>query len=60
MMKNNSYHIYLSSSERSYLLNSLIDLKNHLTAEGRYTDAVDEVIVKITQMEKKKLPVRYI
>lgn len=46
-MKGEKYHIYLSTRERNEIVASLINLKNKLIEQGRYTDAVDE---KINQM----------
>ena len=59
-MKQKDYHIYLTEQERSQVIQSLIDLKNNLTAQGRYTDAVDDVLIKITKARKKRIAVRYI
>lgn len=41
-------YLYLSNDELSILLHSLIKLKNSLIQEGRYTDCVDELILKVT------------
>ena len=54
-MKQKDYHIYLTEQERSQVIQSLIDLKNNLTAQGRYTDAVDDVLIKITKARKKRI-----
>lgn len=59
-MKQKDYHIYLTEQERSQVIQSLIDLKNNLTEQGRYTDAVDDVLIKITKARKKRIAVRYI
>ena len=48
-MKEKDYHIYLTEQERSQVIQSLIDLKNGLMAQGRYTDAVDDVLIKISK-----------
>lgn len=56
-MKNTKYHIYLNSEERRLLINSLINLKNRLIAEGKYTDLVDEVLVKVANAKIKKIKV---
>ena len=45
-MKNTKYHVYINSEERRLLISSLNDLRNRLIAEGRYTDLVDEVLIK--------------
>ena len=59
-MKVQKYHIYLTEQERSEVIKSLIDLKNALIRQGKYTDAVDDVLVKLTGVKRKKLKVVYI
>lgn len=59
-MKQKDYHIYLDEQERSQVIQSLVDLKNTLTAQGKYTDAVDDVLIKITKARKKRIVVQYI
>lgn len=53
-MRKTKYHIYLNSEERRLLINSLNDLRNQLIAEGRYTDLVDEVLIKTANAKIKK------
>lgn len=38
-----------SYDEIRIIVMALVELKNQLIAEGRYTDAVDELIVKMTE-----------
>ncbi len=59
-MKDPKYHIYLTNEERSEVLKSLIDLKNEMIAQGRYTDVLDEIIVKLYKARKKNIKVIYI
>ena len=59
-MKQKDFHIYLTEQERTQVVGALIELKNSLIAQGRYTDAVDEVLIKITKARKKHIAVRYI
>ena len=59
-MKNDKFHIYLDDDEYRQVLQALIDLKNNLIAQGRYTDAVDDVLIKFTKARKKKMTVQYI
>ncbi len=59
-MKQMNYHIYLTEQERSQVIQTLIELKNNLTAQGRYTDAVDDVLVKLSKARKKHIAVHYI
>ena len=56
-MRRTKYHIYLNSEERRLLINSLINLKNRLIAKGKYTDLVDEVLVKVANAKIKKIKV---
>ena len=56
-MKNTKYHIYLNSEERCLLISSLNDLRNRLIAEGKYTDRVDEVMIKTANAKIKKINV---
>ena len=56
-MRRTKYHIYLISEERRLLINSLINLKNRLITEGKYTDLVDEVLVKVANAKIKKIKV---
>ena len=46
-MKGEKYHIYLSTKERNEIVAFLINLKNKLIEQGRYTDAVDDVLCKV-------------
>lgn len=59
-MKEKYYHINLTEKERSGIIHSLISKKNALIAQGRYTDAVDDVICKLMKAKKKTFRVQYI
>ena len=52
-MKDRQFHIYLDDEEYGQVLQALIALKNNLIAQGRYTDAVDDVLIKFTKIRKK-------
>ena len=56
-MRETKYHAYLDSEERTILLHSLVKLKNQLIQQGRYTDCVDELIVKVINAPVKKLKI---
>ena len=58
-MKDDKFHIYLDDNEYRQVIQSLITLKNNLIAQGRYTDAVDDVLIKFTKAKKKRLTVKY-
>lgn len=58
-MKDPTYHLYLDNQERKLLLHSLVELKNQLIQQGRYTDPVDELIYKVLNARTKKLKIKY-
>ncbi len=53
-MKQKRY-LYLSDIESSVILQSLIRLKNSLTRQGRYTDCVDDLILKMLDAPTKRV-----
>lgn len=61
MMKHPKYQVFLNDSEYSALLCSLIELKNSLIEQGRYTDVIDEILIKLSKSKrKKKTTIRYV
>ena len=46
-MRKQKYYLYLTVEERLYISNALLSYHNKRIAQGRYTDAVDEVMIKI-------------
>ena len=42
--------VNLTNEEKRLLLHSLVELKNDLIRQGRYTDCVDELIYKIASI----------
>ena len=54
-MREKKSHLYMKDEEKRLLLYSLIELKNELIRQGRYTDCIDELIFKITNAQKKKV-----
>lgn len=46
---------YLSDDEYRLVIQALISLKNRLLIEGRYTDGVDVLIIKLSKAKKKKI-----
>ena len=58
-MREKKNHLYVDSEERTLLLHSLVELKNQLIQQGRYTDCVDELIFKVVSspvIKCKKTP----
>lgn len=58
-MREITYHLYLDETEYSRVIESLISLKNSLIRQGRYTDAVDDVLCKFVKARKKKIKIEY-
>ena len=56
-MREKTTHLYVDSREKSLLLHSLVELKNQLIQQGRYTDCVDELILKVIYAPIKKMRV---
>ncbi len=54
-MRTPKYHLYLTDKEYSLVMQALVSLKNKLIREGRYTDAVDELIIKLSKAKWKKV-----
>ena len=45
--------------ERGIIINALNDKRNTLLKDGRYTDAVDEVLLKVINAKQKRFKIRY-
>lgn len=52
-MLKKKYYLYLSESEHSILLKSLIELKNKLIQQNRFTDIVDDLLKKVITAPRK-------
>ena len=46
------YHLCLSKDEYDLIIPCLMDLKNSLIKQGRYTDAVDDILIKMLRRKK--------
>ena len=57
-MRSSKYHLYLTDSEYSSIVNALINLKNTLISQGKYTDGVDDVLIKFVSAKKKRIKVK--
>ena len=49
--------MYMTDNEQSILIAALIDMKNNLHAQGRYTDCIDEIPLKIIEPKKRKVKI---
>ena len=56
MMKQ-KYYLVLNDQEHRLIIESLNQLRNKLIVDGKYTDAVDEVLLKIIVAKQKKFEV---
>ena len=53
------YYIVFDEYERGIIINALNDKRNALIKEERYTDAVDEVLLKVINAKRKRFKIRY-
>ena len=56
-MKEERYHIALDDYEHGVVIRALNDTKTELMSEGKSTDAVDDLIIKVGYAPKKKFNV---
>lgn len=59
-MRDKTHHIYWDSHERKLLIHSLVELKNQLIQQGRYTDCIDELIFKVINAPFKRMKIEYV
>lgn len=58
-MCDKKYYIALDDFERQVVVNCLNEMRNNLIANSKYTDAVDEVLLKFIDAKQKKFKVIY-
>lgn len=58
-MRNTKYYVALDGDERRIVIDSLNRMRNKLIAAGRYTDAVDDILLKVANAPIKKFKVKY-
>lgn len=56
-MREKKYYIALDGYERGIIVNALNEMRNSTLQQGRYTDAVDEVLLKVINAKTKKFKV---
>ena len=59
-MKSQHYYFYLTESERFQVIQSLIKLRNTLIEQGKYTDAVDDILYRISTARKMRVKIKYV
>lgn len=57
-MREKKYHLYLEESELRLLIYCLNEFRNRLIVEGRYTDCVDELLIKAANAKRVKLKLK--
>ena len=57
-MRNQKHYIAIDESERRIILNALNALRNKLLAQDRYTDAVDDDLIKVVNAPIKKFTIK--
>ena len=56
-MKEKKYYITLDDFERRVVVNCINEMRNSLIEDGKCTDALDEILLKIIRSKQKKLKV---
>ena len=54
-----TFYLALDDVERSMIVRSLNSLRNILISQGKYTDGVDDVLLKVIGAKKKKYKIIY-
>ena len=58
-MRDRKYYIAVDDYEKRVIINCLNEMRNALIANGKYTDAVDELLIKFSKVKQKKFKVIY-
>ena len=53
------YYLVLNAQERRLMMENLNQLRNKLIADGKYTNAIDELLLKIIGAKRKQFKVIY-
>lgn len=48
------YYLVLTTEEWRLMIESLNNLRNRFISEGKYTDAVDEILIKVVKAKPQK------
>ena len=54
------YYTYITPEERTLIIESLISKKNNLISACKYTDGVDDVLLKVMKSKLKNVRVKYV
>ena len=58
-MRDKKYYIALDDFERSVVVKCMNEIRNSLIEDGKCTDVLDEVLLKIVRSKQKKFKVVY-
>ena len=58
-MKDKKYYIALDDFERRVVVNCMNEMRNSLIENGKCTDTLDDVMLKVIRSKQKKLKVIY-
>ena len=50
-MRKRKYYLRLTNAEHRFLLQCLLEYRNKILSQGKYTDGVDELIVKFSKVK---------
>ena len=50
-MRNRKYYLRLTDTEYHLILQCLLEYRNKLISHGKYTDGVDELIIKFSKVK---------
>lgn len=53
------YYLALDTAERRLIIESLNDLRSRLIAAGRYTDVVDDLLIKFVSAKVRNYKIAY-
>ena len=57
-MREEKYQVILDDNEHSIMLRCLNDKRTELIKQGKHTDAVDDLLVKVGTAHKKKVKLK--
>lgn len=58
-MREKKYYVWFDSLDRGTMINCLNEMRNRLISEGRYTDGVDDLLLKLIDAPTKKIKAIY-
>lgn len=50
----NKYHLVFTDTDKRSIVACLMDKRNELISKGKYTDGIDELLIKFGKCKKKK------